>query len=167
MLFSAIWTRIMFLMLLGMSILMTVGALLRYVFNSPLAFADEVSGLLLLGITFLGLSYAQKGGAHIRIDIIVKLLPPKIQAGLAKVNWVIEVLWSLVVLACVSLAVLDYFNTQKRSMSTDWLVYPFASVMVLGTLMLLIELVFGEHNPIRLFRKGRGSRDTASQEIVK
>jgi TRAP-type C4-dicarboxylate transport system permease small subunit len=167
MLFSAIWTRIMFLMLLGMAILMTVGALLRYVFNSPLAFADEVSGYLLLGITFLGLSYAQKGGAHIRIDTILKLLPLKIQVVLTKVNWFIDVLWTLVVLACVSLAVLDYFHTQKRSMSTDWLVYPFASVMVLGTLMLLIELVFGEHNPIRLFRRGRTNRDAASQGIVK
>ena len=152
MLFAEIWKRIMFLMLVVMAFLMSIGALMRYLFNSPIAFADEVSGLLLLGITFLGLAYVEKDNAHIRIELLFKRLKPGMRTVLAKVNWVIEVFWTLVVLVCVSLAVLDFYGTEKRSMSTEWLIYPFACVMILGTVMLLIELVFGKHNPFAFFR---------------
>jgi TRAP-type C4-dicarboxylate transport system permease small subunit len=167
MLFAEIWKRIMFLMLLAMAILMTVGALMRYLFNSPIAFADEVSGLMLLGITFLGLAYVEKDNAHIRIEMIFRRMQPGVQAFLARINWIVEVFWVVVVLACVTLVVLDFFDTGKRSMSTDWLVWPFACVMILGTVMLLIELVFGKHNPFAFFRKTGLATDASSQEVAK
>jgi TRAP-type C4-dicarboxylate transport system permease small subunit len=93
MLFAEIWKRIMFLMLLAMAILMTAGALMRYLFNSPIDFADEVSGLMLLGITFLGLAYVEKDNAHIRIEMLFRRMPPGVQAVLARINWIVEVFW--------------------------------------------------------------------------
>jgi len=167
MLFAEIWKRLMFLMLVVMAFLMTIGALMRYLFNSPIAFADEVSGLLLLGITFLGLAYVEKDNAHIRIEILLKRAKPGMQAFLKKANWVIEVFWTLVVLVCVSLAVLDYYGTEKRSMSTDWLIYPFACVMILGTVMLLIELVIGKHNPFAFFNKKGAPQEGSTREVAK
>jgi TRAP-type C4-dicarboxylate transport system permease small subunit len=164
MLFAEIWKRIMFLMLLAMALLMTAGALMRYLFNSPIDFADEVSGLMLLGITFLGLAYVEKDNAHIRIELLFKRLTPGMRTVLAKVNWVIEVFWTLVVLVSVSLAVMDYYHTGKRSMSTEWLIYPFACVMILGTFMLLIELVFGKHNPFAFFRSRHVAQGISSGE---
>jgi TRAP-type C4-dicarboxylate transport system permease small subunit len=165
MLFAEIWKRIMFLMLLAMALLMTAGALMRYLFNSPIAFADEVSGLMLLGITFLGLAYVEKDNAHIRIEMIFRRMPPGVQAVLAKINWIVEVFWVVIVLTCVSLAVMDFYDTGKRSMSTEWLIYPFACVMILGTVMLLIELAFGKHNPF--FRKLGANQDASSKEAAK
>jgi TRAP-type C4-dicarboxylate transport system permease small subunit len=167
MLFAEIWKRIMFLMLLVMAILMTAGALMRYLFNSPIAFADEVSGLMLLGITFLGLAYVEKDNAHIRIELFFKRMPPGVQAVLAKINWIVEVFWVVVVLACVSLAAMDFYNTGRRSMSTEWLIWPFACVMILGTVMLLIELVFGKHNPFAIFHKVGLVQNAPSKEVVK
>jgi TRAP-type C4-dicarboxylate transport system permease small subunit len=167
MLFAEIWKRIMFVMLLAMALLMTAGALMRYLFNSPIAFADEVSGLMLLGITFLGLAYVEKDNAHIRIEMIFRRMPPGVRAVLAKVNWIVEVFWVVVVLACVSLAVMDFYDTGKRSMSTEWLIYPFACVMILGTVMLLIELVFGKHNPFAFFHKAGPAQDASSKEVAK
>jgi TRAP-type C4-dicarboxylate transport system permease small subunit len=167
MLFAEIWKRLMFLMLVVMAFLMTIGALMRYLFNSPIDFADEVSGLLLLGITFLGLAYVERDNAHIRIELLIKRLAPGTKAVLAKVNWFIEVFWTVIVLLCTSLAVLDYFGTQKRSMSTDWLIWPFACVMLLGTVMLLIELVFGKHNPLAFFRGRAAAQGESSREAAR
>jgi TRAP-type C4-dicarboxylate transport system permease small subunit len=167
MLFAEIWKRIMFLMLLVMAILMTIGALMRYIFNNPIAFADEVSGLMLLGITFLGLAYVEKDNAHIRIEMIFRRMPPGVQAFLARVNWIVEVFWVVVVLVCVSLAAMDFYGTGRRSMSTEWLIWPFACVMVLGTVMLLIELVFGKHNPFACFHKAGMAQDASSKEVAK
>jgi len=167
MLFAEIWKRIMFLMLLTMALLMTIGALMRYIFNSPIDFADEVSGLMLLGITFLGLAYVEKDNAHIRIELFFRRMPPRVRAVLTRVNWVIEVFWVVVVLGSVFLAVKDYYATGKRSMSTEWLIYPFACVMILGTFMLLIELLFGKHNPFKFSRGEGGSQDAPSKEAAK
>ncbi|MDA8125598.1 MAG: TRAP transporter small permease [Deltaproteobacteria bacterium] len=167
MLFAEIWKRLMFLMLVVMAFLMTIGALMRYFFNSPIEFADEVSGLLLLGITFLGLAYVEKDNAHIRIELLFKRLNGGMRAVLAKVNWVIEVFWTVIVLVCTSLAVMDFFGTERRSMSTEWLIWPFACVMVLGTIMLLIELVFGKHNPFAFFRGKQVASPESAQEVAK
>ena len=136
-----------------MAFLMTIGALMRYLFNSPIDFADEVSGLLLLGITFLGLAYVEKDNAHIRIELLSKRLGPGMRTILAKVNWVIEVFWTVIVLVCVSLAVMDFFETEKRSMSTEWLIWPFACVMVLGTVMLLHRTGVRKAQPLRLLAR--------------
>ena len=83
MLFAEIWKRLMFLMLVVMAFLMAAGALMRYLFNSPIAFADEVSGLMLLGITFLGLAYVEKDNAHIRIEMLFRRVKP----GMRRPSW--------------------------------------------------------------------------------
>ena len=164
MLFAEIWKRIMFLMLVVMAFLMTSSALMRYLFNNPIDFADEVSGLMLLGITFLGLAYVEKDNAHIRIELLLKRLTPGMRTVMAKVNWVIEVFWTIIVLISVTLAVMDFYRTQMRSMSTEWLIYPFSGVMILGTVMLLIELVFGKHNPFAFFRGKQAAQGASSRE---
>ncbi|MGI9412506.1 MAG: TRAP transporter large permease subunit [Hyphomicrobiales bacterium] len=48
----------------------------RYVFNEPTVWATEYATYLLLGITFIGLAYAQKQGSHIRVELIVGQLAP-------------------------------------------------------------------------------------------
>lgn len=164
MLFSEIWKRIMFLMLIVMSFLMTISALMRYLFNNPIDFADEVSGLMLLGITFLGLAYVEKDNAHIRIELLSERLRPKSRVILGKINWIIELCWTVIVLICVTLAFWDYYDTQMRSMSTEWLIYPFSLVMILGTFMLLIELIIGKHNPFAFFRRKQDAQKEPSQE---
>ncbi len=166
MLFSEIWKRIMFIMLVVMAFLMTISALMRYLFNNPIDFADEVSGLMLLGITFLGLSYVEKDNAHIRIELLADRFRPGVRAVLAKINWVIEVFWTIIILICAILAFLDFYDTQMRSMSTEWLIYPFTSVMILGTVMLLFELVIGKHNPFKSSGSTAAAEDDDSREAA-
>ena len=48
----------------------------RYVFNEPTVWATEYSTYLLLGMTFVGLAYAQKHGSHIRVELLVGRLAP-------------------------------------------------------------------------------------------
>ena len=48
----------------------------RYVFNEPTVWATEYSTYLLLGMTFVGLAYAQKQGSHIRVELLIGYLTP-------------------------------------------------------------------------------------------
>lgn len=57
-------------------VLITFGqVVLRYVFNSPQTWAEEVGRYLFVWITLLGASVAVARDSHIRLDAIVNLLP--------------------------------------------------------------------------------------------
>lgn len=57
----------------------------RYVFNYSFVWALELTTFLFGGLIFLGISYGVRVGAHIGVDALVKILPPKLarRVGLA------------------------------------------------------------------------------------
>src|SRR6056297_156156 len=70
------------------SFLLAVGVLLmaantisnvvgRYVFQSSIFFSEELNRILIILITFAGISYAARQGRHIRMSAIYDALPPK------------------------------------------------------------------------------------------
>jgi len=68
----------------------------RYVFNAPTIWAHEsVIALSALGFIFGGV-YALVRGAHVRINVVVKLLPQRWQRVVEIVNHVIIVIYLLV-----------------------------------------------------------------------
>lgn len=56
-----------------------VGVIMRYGFNSPFAWQEEVQLMLIVWVTFLGGRYAFVTGSHCAIDVVVDALPKKIQ----------------------------------------------------------------------------------------
>src|SRR5262245_47586364 len=62
--------------LVAVSILVCVDVLLRYVFNRPIVGSIEIIEYALVYITFLGASWAVPRGAHIDIDVAVRMMPP-------------------------------------------------------------------------------------------
>ncbi|RAI03193.1 C4-dicarboxylate ABC transporter permease [Acuticoccus sediminis] len=48
----------------------------RYVFNESLYFSEELNQILIILITFAGISYAARHGRHIRMSAIYDQLPP-------------------------------------------------------------------------------------------
>ena len=65
---------------LVMVIIIVIGVTFRYVLKLPLRFDAEYTGYLLVMIAFVGSAYALRVGSHVRVDIIVRLLPKKIHA---------------------------------------------------------------------------------------
>jgi TRAP-type C4-dicarboxylate transport system permease small subunit len=69
------------------SVMLAVGVLLmalntianvvgRFVFQSSLYFSEELNSILIILITFAGISYAARHGRHIRMSAIFDTLPP-------------------------------------------------------------------------------------------
>lgn len=91
----------------ALSILVSAGVLTfevitRYVLKTPTIWEIEFSVFLLIMATFVGAAYGLKNGAHIHIDLLTHLLPPRIQARLS-------LLTSLVALVfCALLALLGW-----------------------------------------------------------
>lgn len=54
----------------------------RYVFQSSIFFTEELNRILIIVITFAGISYAARQGRHIRMSAIYDPLPPRARKGL-------------------------------------------------------------------------------------
>lgn len=64
---------VMFLSLIVLIMLLQV--IMRYVFNNSLSWPEELSRILFVWFTFIGLSYSTAKKIHVKIDLLVNILP--------------------------------------------------------------------------------------------
>ena len=57
-----------------MAMMLIFSVFMRTIFNSSLTFAEEVGQLLMLLVTFFGISYCAKKGRHITMSIIFDMV---------------------------------------------------------------------------------------------
>lgn len=69
-----------------MTLTVFVSTLMRYMFNAPLHFSNELAGLLFLSITFLTIPHVLNIDRHIGIDLVVKLLPVRLQGPVSQLG---------------------------------------------------------------------------------
>lgn len=133
------------ILLFVMTILIALDVFVRALIGTSTMISQELSGYLLVAITFLGLAYTLKEGRHIRVEILTSRLSPYWQRKLdvavsilciAFMGWLTWITWS---------SVAATYATGQRSITPlqmpMWIVYffvPFGSGML--TLALLIEL---------------------------
>lgn len=125
--------------LVGLVAVTFCGAIMRYAFNSPFAWQEEVQLMLIVWIVFFGGRYAFAAGNHCAIDVVVELFPLKVQRYM-----------SLVILA-LTLIALGYTGFQScayilqmldTGRVTNMLHIPFALVYApipIGCLLMMLE----------------------------
>ncbi len=69
------------IMIVIIGFIVTWGSIARYMLISSL-WVDPVSVYLFIAASFLGTAYAMKLREHVRVDIIIRLLPPKYKLSL-------------------------------------------------------------------------------------
>jgi len=55
----------------------SIAALGRYIFNFNIPGVDELSGYMLVFVTYMGLAYGLRTDSHINIDVLMKRFNPK------------------------------------------------------------------------------------------
>lgn len=75
------------------SALLFVNVVLRYVFRSPLAWAEELTMYTMVWIVFVGGSIVVRTRGHIAVDVLPLLLPRAANRGLAAAVSVISILF--------------------------------------------------------------------------
>lgn len=60
-----------------LAVILIAAVFFRYALNDAIAWSEEVSKYLMVWLTFLGAPVALKHGAHINIDLVTKLFPPR------------------------------------------------------------------------------------------
>lgn len=75
--FNSLEETIICLLMATMTLLVFVEVVMRFVFNEGIMWAQELTLHLSAWMVLFGVSYGIKVGAHIGVDALVKILPPK------------------------------------------------------------------------------------------
>lgn len=146
--------------LLAMVAVVAADILLRDVFGSGVAWADEVSEYALYVITVLTAPWLLRRAQHVRIDIVLTLVPPLIA-------WLMEALGDLLGFAVCLVLVrygqsMAYDSWITGSTTIKNLIFPewwLLSLLPVCFLLLAIEFVFRFH---RLLTGERARRSDAT-----
>jgi len=130
-----------FACLAAMAGLMTIGTILRYIFNSPLVFTEEIVMTLMVPLACLSFAYVFQIGGHIKVDLVTRKLSPRAQEWLARWR---ELLTILVLVAMIP-AFCDQVNiamTVDRRFETipSWPLWPVRLIAVIGLCFTAIYL---------------------------
>lgn len=60
-----------------MFIVLLAQVFMRYFLNDPLTWSEECARFIFVWVSFVGISYAYRNGAHIRMEVIVNRLPAR------------------------------------------------------------------------------------------
>ena len=129
-----------------MMMLVVVDVFMRYVLHRPLMVSDEFSAYMLVALSFLGLAYTWRQGGHVRIEIVVTRLSPRVY------NWVRLIGLILTFIFMIELDRAAYkmimYALKIHLRSSTWLMFPLfwpqLTVFigfVLLTLLLVIDII--------------------------
>jgi len=63
--------------LFGISALIFIDVLMRYIFNSPITGSQEIVELAIVLVLYLGLPYSTYARSHVRVDALINTFSPK------------------------------------------------------------------------------------------
>ena len=123
----------------------------RYIFGRTFIAADEVQIFIMVYIAFLGAAVATWRRLHLRMDVLVHLLPRRVQVALAATELVLVLVLAAFVLYVSSGYVAQMAGLDARSQNAGipkWIPHS-AIVMGFGLIAVLAVLQI-----VQLFRKG-------------
>ena len=82
-------------------ILVNANVIMRYFFNNPIKWSEEVVTSLFVWTVFIGSAYAYRNHSHLGVDIVVNFMPDKMKKVVSTVMAVLELL-VLIMLTVIS-----------------------------------------------------------------
>ena len=145
-------------------VLVNANVIMRYFFNSPIRWAEEVVTSLFVWTVFIGSAYAYRKHSHLGVDILVNLMPPKMKAAVKAIMSVVElfVLSMLTVISSQYVYHLIYNRAGKlKVVMTDMLRIPkwWTGIAVpIGFGLSVIYSVYFMVKGIRAYMKKKGGK---------
>ncbi len=127
--------------LFGMMLLTLADVVGRYVFNSPVLGAFEITEFLVLILIFSFLAYTQAQKTHVSVDLIFNCLPRKARTVVDIFNHAVCFLFMILITWMSALNALDLKEVGENSPNLTIPDYPFAFFLVLGCAVTSFEFL--------------------------
>lgn len=111
-----------------MALLVIAQVVLRYVFNDPLTWSEEMARIVFIYLTFLGIGAAYGRRRHMFIDAIIIILPAKMKRI---VEFSIVGIASAFLVAVIVIAARSMVELNRMEVTTPALEYPMALVYLI------------------------------------
>ena len=129
-----------------MMMLVVVDVFMRYVMQRPLMIADEFSAYMLVALSFLGFAYTWRQGGHVRVEVAVNYLPPRLKDWVRLIGLILTFVF-MIEMDRAAFKMIAY-ALQMKMRSSTWLMFPLFWPQltifvgfVLFTLMLAVDIV--------------------------
>jgi TRAP-type mannitol/chloroaromatic compound transport system permease small subunit len=125
-------------------VLMLYDVLLRYAFNAPTTWGNDLNAFLMGGSFVLSIAYAMSTDAHVRVDLLYNERTRPRLAYVDLIGLTLIVLPAVVIISWGLLIHLqDGIRTGERTGSGGWnpVVWPFRAVMLIGFVIFAIQIV--------------------------
>ena len=125
-------------------VLMLYDVVLRYMFNAPTSWGNDLNAFLMGGSFVLSIAYAMSTDAHVRVDLLYN---EHTRPRLAYVDFIGLTFIVLPAMAFISWGLFkhleDGIRTGERTGSGGWnpLVWPFRAVMLIGIAIFTIQIL--------------------------
>ncbi len=126
--------------LFGMMLLTTCDVIGRYIFNLPITGAYEITEAMMVTLVFFFIGYTQASKAHVAVDLVVRLLPRKIEIIINILTQVISLLMMLLVAWMSIVRWVELMGIREHTPILGIPISPFLLILALGCLVLCIEL---------------------------
>ena len=111
-----------------MSILVIAQVVLRYVFNDPLTWSEEMARIVFIYLSFIGIGAAYGRRRHMFIDALIIVLPAKAKRA---VQYVVTGIASAFLLAVIMITARSMVELYRMDITTPALEYPMAFVYLI------------------------------------
>jgi TRAP-type C4-dicarboxylate transport system permease small subunit len=128
--------------LLFMTGLVTADVIMRRVFNSPIIFADEVAGYLLVLVTLMGVGYTLQEDSHIQVNMVYDKLSPRKKAFVKIGMCGIGIFYTLVLLILTGQLTWESYRAKAFAPTpSKLLLFPFQVFMPIGCALFLFQMI--------------------------
>jgi len=119
-----------------------LSAVMRYFVHAPFHFTEELVALLLLAAVFLTLPHAASRGEHIRVMVLLAVMPPRVQRAMESFALLVVVVFAAVFALHAAEFLSFSWSIQTKTEQTRLLLWPWLLLMPVSTgLVCLISLL--------------------------
>lgn len=133
--------------------LVVYGVVMRYVFENPIFWVDEIFTYLLLWGIMIGWSLTEKKGRHIRIHLLYDFLPSKWQYVVSIFEKIVSLVFCGFFIYASTVLFLKYMHTGQVSINAQISLWMVTLIMPVAGILFALRFL---QDLITLIRKGKG-----------
>lgn len=137
-------------LMMGLTVVDVVG---RYVFNSPILGAFEITSFLVSILVFSFLGYAQSQKSHVTVDILVNTFPERTQSVVKLINYTIALFMMILISWKGFEKAMEAMESGDSPMNLPIPIHPFVFFLAFGCGIMCIEFI---RDILRTSVKSRG-----------